>query len=104
MPELTGVAGLRVLDVSGPEAALCGKLLADLGADVVRAEPSIGSSTRRTRRAGSHRHPRARRGMPTAGSRASLRRPSLSPAPRTRSSIRATRGSLPTQSRTRAWN
>ena len=47
MPELTGVAGLRVLDVSGPEAALCGKLLADLGADVVRAEPSIGSSTRR---------------------------------------------------------
>jgi crotonobetainyl-CoA:carnitine CoA-transferase CaiB-like acyl-CoA transferase len=47
MPEPTGVAGLRVIDISGPEAALCGKLLADLGADVVRFEPAGGSRMRR---------------------------------------------------------
>ena len=31
--------GLRVLDISGPSGFYCTKLLADLGADVVRVEP-----------------------------------------------------------------
>jgi crotonobetainyl-CoA:carnitine CoA-transferase CaiB-like acyl-CoA transferase len=43
----SGIAGLRVLDLSGPPAALCGKLLADLGADVVRFEPAEGDAARR---------------------------------------------------------
>ena len=37
----------RVLDLSGPEAVFCGKLLADYGADVVRVEPPGGHSSRR---------------------------------------------------------
>ena len=36
----------RVLDLSGPEAAFCGKLLADYGADVVRVEPAGGDPPR----------------------------------------------------------
>ncbi len=36
----------RVLDLSGPEAAFCGKLLADYGADVVRVEPPFGDASR----------------------------------------------------------
>lgn len=36
----------RVLDLSGPEAVFCGKLLADYGADVVRVEPPGGHSSR----------------------------------------------------------
>ena len=36
----------RVLDVSGPEAVFCGKLLADYGADVVRVEPPGGHPSR----------------------------------------------------------
>jgi crotonobetainyl-CoA:carnitine CoA-transferase CaiB-like acyl-CoA transferase len=43
----TGLAGLRVIDFAGPPAALCAKLLADLGADVVRFEPPGGDPTRR---------------------------------------------------------
>ena len=37
----------RVLDLSGPEAVFCGKLLADYGADVVRVEPPGGHSSRK---------------------------------------------------------
>lgn len=37
----------RVLDLSGPEAVFCGKLLADYGADVVRLEPPGGDASRR---------------------------------------------------------
>ena len=33
----------RVLDLSGPEAVFCGKLLADYGADVIRVEPPGGT-------------------------------------------------------------
>ena len=36
----------RVLDLSGPEAVFCGKLLADYGADVVRVEPVGGDPSR----------------------------------------------------------
>ena len=36
----------RVLDLSGPEAVFCGKLLADYGADVVRVEPPGGHPSR----------------------------------------------------------
>ena len=36
----------RVLDLSGPEAVFCGKLLADYGAEVVRVEPPGGDQSR----------------------------------------------------------
>jgi len=39
--------GLRVLEVSHEAGQLCGKLLADLGADVIRVEPPQGSLARR---------------------------------------------------------
>ena len=39
--------GLRVLDLAGPMGVYCGKLLADLGADVVRIEPPEGDAVRR---------------------------------------------------------
>lgn len=39
----------RVLDLSGPAAVFCGKLLADYGADVVRVEPPDGDPSRRRR-------------------------------------------------------
>jgi benzylsuccinate CoA-transferase BbsE subunit len=38
--------GLRVLDLAGPMGAYCGKLLADLGADVIRVEPPDGDPSR----------------------------------------------------------
>ncbi|HZP41515.1 MAG TPA: CoA transferase [Candidatus Binatia bacterium] len=38
--------GLRVLDLAGASGALCGKLLAGLGADVVKAEPPGGDPMR----------------------------------------------------------
>jgi crotonobetainyl-CoA:carnitine CoA-transferase CaiB-like acyl-CoA transferase len=37
----------RVLDLAGPEASLCGRLLADLGADVLKVEPPGGEPGRR---------------------------------------------------------
>ncbi|OUZ10144.1 hypothetical protein BHE97_08800 [Aeromicrobium sp. PE09-221] len=38
--------GLRVLDLTDERGLLCGRLLADLGADVVQVEPASGSSAR----------------------------------------------------------
>jgi crotonobetainyl-CoA:carnitine CoA-transferase CaiB-like acyl-CoA transferase len=40
------LAGLRVVDQADDRGALCGRLLADLGADVVRVEPPGGAPTR----------------------------------------------------------
>ena len=34
--------GVRVLDLCGPEGQLCGRLLADLGAEVIKVEPPGG--------------------------------------------------------------
>jgi len=41
------LAGVRVLDVAGPIAAYCTRILADLGADVVVVEPPDGDRLRR---------------------------------------------------------
>ncbi|MCC6642304.1 MAG: CoA transferase [Deltaproteobacteria bacterium] len=40
--------GRRVLDLAGASGAYCGKLLADMGADVVKIEPPGGAPERRT--------------------------------------------------------
>ena len=40
---------LRVLDLTGPGAQYCGRLMADLGADVVKVEPPEGGSARHLR-------------------------------------------------------
>lgn len=39
--------GIRVLDAAGPMGAYCGKLFADMGADVILVEPPAGSALRR---------------------------------------------------------
>ncbi|MFJ1258738.1 CaiB/BaiF CoA transferase family protein [Cupriavidus sp. CuC1] len=39
--------GVRVLDMSGPSGQYCGKMFADLGAEVILVEPVGGSSVRR---------------------------------------------------------
>ncbi|GAA0988413.1 CoA transferase [Acrocarpospora macrocephala] len=44
---MNALAGLRVLEVAGPFGGYCGKLLADLGADVVLVEPPGGTALRR---------------------------------------------------------
>ncbi len=41
------LSGLRVLDLTDERGALCGRLFAELGADVVKVEPPGGCSTRR---------------------------------------------------------
>lgn len=48
LPEKLPLAGLRVLDMADERTEMCGRLLADLGADVVRLEPPEGSPSRRT--------------------------------------------------------
>jgi benzylsuccinate CoA-transferase BbsE subunit len=47
MPESGALSGLRVLDLTDYRAQLCGRLLADMGADVVKVEPPGGDSARR---------------------------------------------------------
>ena len=48
MPEPEGpLSGLRALDLTDEKGAYCGKLLGDLGADVIRVEPPGGPPTRR---------------------------------------------------------
>lgn len=41
------LAGLRVVDLADGKAEMCGRLLADLGADVIRVEPPGGAASRR---------------------------------------------------------
>src|SRR5436189_5485271 len=41
------LAGLRIVDMADEKGALCGRFLADLGADVVRVEPPGGARSRR---------------------------------------------------------
>ncbi len=38
--------GFRMLDLADEKGALCGKIFADLGADVIKVEPHAGCSTR----------------------------------------------------------
>jgi crotonobetainyl-CoA:carnitine CoA-transferase CaiB-like acyl-CoA transferase len=44
---MSALAGLRVLDLTDRRAALCGKLFADMGADVILVEPPDGADSRR---------------------------------------------------------
>src|SRR4030065_2739774 len=46
--DTTALGGCRVLDLTDEKGLLCGKLLADLGADVVKAEPPGGDPARNT--------------------------------------------------------
>src|SRR4051794_7715543 len=45
-PRPTPLAGLRVIDVAGGQGEMCGRYLADLGADVIRVEPPGGAASR----------------------------------------------------------
>jgi crotonobetainyl-CoA:carnitine CoA-transferase CaiB-like acyl-CoA transferase len=58
MEATTLLPGYRVLDLSSSMGAFCGKLLRDLGMDVVKVEPPAGDSTRREPPfANGHDHP-----------------------------------------------
>ncbi len=46
-PTTQPLAGLFVVDATAEKAELCGRLLADLGAEVVRLEPPAGAASRR---------------------------------------------------------
>ncbi|HEY6395077.1 MAG TPA: CoA transferase, partial [Candidatus Binataceae bacterium] len=46
MSETGALKGLRVLDLSEYRAHLCGRLLADMGADVIKVEPPAGDRAR----------------------------------------------------------
>ena len=43
----TALDGLRVLDLTQPEGHMCGRVLADLGAEVIKVEPPDGDAARR---------------------------------------------------------
>ncbi len=47
MENAGALTGLRVLDLTGHRAQLCGRLLADMGADVIKVEPPGGDPARR---------------------------------------------------------
>jgi crotonobetainyl-CoA:carnitine CoA-transferase CaiB-like acyl-CoA transferase len=47
MAEFGALSGLRVLDLADHRVQLCGRLLADMGADVIKVEPPGGDSARR---------------------------------------------------------
>jgi crotonobetainyl-CoA:carnitine CoA-transferase CaiB-like acyl-CoA transferase len=41
------LAGLRILELADEKGQFCGKLMGDLGADVIKIEPPGGEATRR---------------------------------------------------------
>ena len=41
------LSGYRVLDLAGPPGLHCTKLLADMGADMIKVEPPAGEQSRR---------------------------------------------------------
>ena len=43
----SALAGIRILDLAGAEGQFCGRLLADLGAEVIKVEPPSGDPARR---------------------------------------------------------
>lgn len=45
-PTIAALEGLRILDLSGPMGNYCGKMFADMGADVILVEPPGGSGLR----------------------------------------------------------
>ena len=45
-PRPTPLAGLRVIDMAEGRGEMCGRYLADLGADVIRVEPPGGAASR----------------------------------------------------------
>ena len=45
--EAGALAGIRVIDLSTPRAELAGRVLADLGAEVIKIEPPGGAAARR---------------------------------------------------------
>ncbi|WP_214108240.1 CaiB/BaiF CoA transferase family protein [Acrocarpospora catenulata] len=47
MPTGLPLAGVRVIDLADGKAEMCGRFLADLGADVIRVEPPGGAPTRK---------------------------------------------------------
>src|SRR6266478_2481591 len=47
MPQMTALSPYRVLDLTNERGLLCGQILGDLGADVIKIEPPGGSSARR---------------------------------------------------------
>jgi crotonobetainyl-CoA:carnitine CoA-transferase CaiB-like acyl-CoA transferase len=59
MPDAGLLSGVRVLDLCGEPGALAGRILADLGADVVVAEPPAGSVLRRAPHLGGEPDPDA---------------------------------------------
>jgi len=46
LPDVSALSGLRILDLTDLRGALAGRLLADLGADVIKVEPFGGDPTR----------------------------------------------------------
>ncbi|MGH7907517.1 MAG: CaiB/BaiF CoA transferase family protein, partial [Candidatus Binataceae bacterium] len=46
-PESAALSGLRVIDLTGYRSQLCGRLMADMGADVIKVEPPGGDSARK---------------------------------------------------------
>jgi crotonobetainyl-CoA:carnitine CoA-transferase CaiB-like acyl-CoA transferase len=46
--DVAPLAGVRVLELAGVEGQYCGKLLGDMGADVIKIEPLAGDAVRRT--------------------------------------------------------
>ena len=86
------LSGLRVVDLADEKGELCGRMLADLGADVIRVEPPGGARSRRMPPfpAGESLY-FAYRNLGKRGMTLDLRRPNASSAPRPAARRRADR-------------